>query len=116
MNRSIPDVEIEIQYETPNMPLNYMLSQNYPNPFNPATVIKYSVPKNEFVTIKVYDIIGREIKTLFSGNSNAGMYTLNWDGSDNTGIKVSRDIYLQNDCRGISRIKKNDLFEIIIEA
>ncbi len=94
MNRSIEDVEIEIQYETPNMPLNYMLSQNYPNPFNPATVIKYSVPKNEFVTIKVYDIIGREIKTLFSGNSNAGNFTLNWDGADNTGMKVSSGTYI----------------------
>jgi hypothetical protein len=88
------DVEIEFQYETPNMPLNYMLSQNYPNPFNPATVIKYSVPKNEFVTIKVYDIIGREIKTLFSGNNNAGMYLISWDGSDNTGMLVSSGTYI----------------------
>ncbi|MGE5847349.1 MAG: T9SS type A sorting domain-containing protein, partial [Ignavibacteria bacterium] len=94
MNRSMEDVEIEIQYETPNMPLNYMLSQNYPNPFNPATVIKFSIPKDEFVTVKVYDIIGREIKTLFSGNSNAGMYTLNWDGDDNTGMLVSSGTYI----------------------
>ncbi len=94
MNRAIEDVEIEIQYETPNMPLNYMLSQNYPNPFNPATVIKFSIPKNEFVTIKVYDIIGREIKTLFSGNTNPGMYHINWDGSDNSGIQVSSGTYI----------------------
>lgn len=94
MNRSMEDVEIEIQYETPNMPLNYMLSQNYPNPFNPATIIKFSIPKDEFVTVKVYDIIGREIKTLFSGNSNAGMYTLNWDGDDNTGMLVSSGTYI----------------------
>ncbi len=94
MNRSIPDVEIEIQYENPNIPLNYTLSQNFPNPFNPATVIKFSIPKDEFVTIKVYDIIGREIKTLFSGNTNAGIYLLNWDGADNAGMQVSSGTYI----------------------
>jgi hypothetical protein len=110
MNRSIPDVEIEIQYENPNMPLNYMLSQNFPNPFNPATAIKFSIPKNEFVTIKVYDIIGREIKTLFSGNTNAGIYLLNWDGADNTGMQVSSGTYIYRMTAGSYRESKKMIY------
>lgn len=94
MNKRIEDTEIEIIYENPNLPLSYLLSQNYPNPFNPSTVIKFSIPVKEFVSIKVYDIIGREIKTLLSEYTNAGMYLLYWDGSDNTGMQVSSGTYI----------------------
>ncbi|MCL5021667.1 MAG: T9SS type A sorting domain-containing protein [Bacteroidetes bacterium] len=63
------------------IPAEYTLSQNYPNPFNPATQIEYSVPKNGFVTLKVYNILGQEVATLFSGIQHAGSYTATFDGS-----------------------------------
>ena len=59
----------------------YALSQNYPNPFNPTTVISYQLPVNSVVTLKVYDVIGREVETLVNGMKNAGSYTVRFDGS-----------------------------------
>ena len=62
--------------------LKYNLKQNYPNPFNPKTVISYSFPQNGFVTLKVYDIMGREVRTLVQGYKEAGVYTAAFDGSN----------------------------------
>ena len=60
----------------------YTLSNNYPNPFNPTTTIKYSVPKLSFVSIKVYDVLGRLVKTLVNENKPAGNYNVTFDGSN----------------------------------
>jgi hypothetical protein len=62
-------------------PKQYRLNQNYPNPFNPSTKISYQLPKSSFVTLKVYDIIGREVSTLVNGEQNAGQYEVTFDGS-----------------------------------
>lgn len=64
------------------LPLQFELSQNYPNPFNPVTHIKYSLPKDVKVVIKIYDILGREIKTLVNEFQNAGYYLASFDGSN----------------------------------
>ena len=93
-NRSIKNVEVEIAYDNPNMPLDYTLCQNYPNPFNPTTLIKFSVPQDDFVTIKIYDIIGKEITTLFSGYTKTGTHTLSWNGIDHNGKQVSSGSYI----------------------
>jgi len=61
---------------------NYSLSQNYPNPFNPTTVISYQLPRNSFVTLKVYDILGREVITLINSKQNAGKYQVVFSGRD----------------------------------
>ena len=58
------------------VPLGFALAQNYPNPFNPSTIIIYQVPANSFVTLKLYDILGREVKTLVHQRQNAGSYTV----------------------------------------
>ena len=65
-----------------SLPLKFSLSQNYPNPFNPATTINYSIPKTSFVTIKVYDIIGREIETLVKENKAPGNYEIKFNGNN----------------------------------
>ncbi len=59
----------------------FFLSQNYPNPFNPITTIKYSIPEDNFVTIKVYDINGKEIRTILNEFKMAGFYTITFDAS-----------------------------------
>jgi len=64
-----------------NVPKEYSLSQNYPNPFNPVTKIEYALPKNGLVTIKVYDILSREISTLVSEVKPAGYYSVDFDAS-----------------------------------
>jgi hypothetical protein len=76
------------------LPQTYSLHQNYPNPFNPATTIRYDLPKSELVTLKVYDILGREVATLVNDKQVAGEKSLVWDGRDDTGKAVSSGIYI----------------------
>ncbi len=61
---------------------NYLLNQNYPNPFNPTTVISYQIPNAEFVTLKVYNILGSEIATLVNSKQTAGTYKVNFDANN----------------------------------
>jgi len=61
------------------IPNGYALNQNYPNPFNPSTVIAYQLPQAGFVTIKLYDAIGKEVKTLVNKQQSAGNYSFNFD-------------------------------------
>jgi hypothetical protein len=64
------------------MPVSFSLYQNFPNPFNPATTIKYALVENSFVTLKIFDIVGREIKTLISENQPAGTYLVDFNAEN----------------------------------
>jgi len=70
---------IKVELEAPK---EFKLEQNYPNPFNPTTTISYQIPERSYVTIKVYDILGREIKTLVNENKEAGYYETEFDGKE----------------------------------
>ena len=63
------------------VPDNYSLSQNYPNPFNPSSVIRFQIKDSRFVTLKVYDVLGKEIADLVNENLKAGIYEVTFDGS-----------------------------------
>ncbi len=64
-----------------SLPIEYNLSQNYPNPFNPSTTISYSVINSDLVQIKVYDILGREVKILVNELKQAGTYEIQFDAT-----------------------------------
>jgi hypothetical protein len=65
-----------------NMPLSYSLEQNYPNPFNPTTIINWQLAANSFVSIKVYNMLGSEVKTLVNGYKTQGNYSVSFDASN----------------------------------
>jgi subtilisin-like proprotein convertase family protein len=77
----IKETETEIVKE-------FKLFQNYPNPFNPVTNIRFDIPKSSFVSIKVYDITGKDVETIVNENIQAGKYETQWDGS-----KYSSGVY-----------------------
>ncbi|MCX6163422.1 MAG: T9SS type A sorting domain-containing protein [Ignavibacteriae bacterium] len=66
---------------TSQIPKEYKLEQNYPNPFNPVTKISYDIPKTGLISIKIYDILGKEISSLVNEVKNAGSYTVDFDGT-----------------------------------
>ena len=84
-NTGIVDVE-SISNE---IPIEFSLSQNYPNPFNPSTIIRFSMPEESFVTIKVFNTLGEEITILINENIIAGNYEVEFDAS-----KLPSGIYL----------------------
>lgn len=75
------------------IPTEFTLDQNYPNPFNPTTKIRYAVPADGKVVIKVYNVLGQEIRTLVNEVKNIGRYDVTWDGRNATGQLVSSGIY-----------------------
>ncbi|HLT24683.1 MAG TPA: T9SS type A sorting domain-containing protein, partial [Ignavibacteria bacterium] len=76
-----PDRPMGLENEN-DLPNSFSLQQNYPNPFNPTTNIQYDIPKDVFVSIKVYDMLGREIAELVNEVKNAGRYIVGFNGSN----------------------------------
>jgi len=75
------------------IPSTFELSQNYPNPFNPSTTISYSIPENSVVSIKIYDMLGREVKTLVNEEQSSGVHQIVWRGDNNYGSRVASGTY-----------------------
>jgi len=86
-------VSTAVEQQKSAQPADYALSQNYPNPFNPNTAISYSVPTSTHVTLKIYNVMGKEIKTLVNETRSAGIHSVTWDGTNNAGQKVTSGIY-----------------------
>jgi len=88
-----------------NLPGTFSLLQNYPNPFNPTTTIEFSIPKSEFITLKVYNILGEEVATLVSENLAAGSYKYVWD-SRSAGMASGIYLYRLQSGEGFSQTRK----------
>ncbi|HAY34599.1 MAG TPA: FlgD immunoglobulin-like domain containing protein [Ignavibacteria bacterium] len=91
-----------------NIPENFTLEQNYPNPFNPVTTIKYTIPEKGNVSLNIYDVSGKLVRSLLSSEQNPGSYSLVWNGTDNINSNVSSGIYFYtlNLDGNISKTKK----------
>lgn len=76
------------------LPSTMVLEQNYPNPFNPSTRIRFALPEGMHVKLAVYDVMGREVRTLVNGYRDAGPVSVDWDGRDHAGRPVASGIYL----------------------
>ncbi|MEW6701134.1 MAG: T9SS type A sorting domain-containing protein [Bacteroidota bacterium] len=76
------------------MPSSFSLAQNYPNPFNPSTNISYRLQGTSYTTLRVYDMLGREVATLVNEEQPAGTYQIVWNGTDNFGNKVTSGVYI----------------------
>lgn len=84
----------DVNEETNINPVIFNLEQNFPNPFNPITSIKFSLPVSGFTQLKIYDILGNEIKSLVNGELEQGNYSLTWDATNNKNQKVVSGIYI----------------------
>ena len=76
------------------MPAEFDLDQNFPNPFNPTTTITFAVPKAGDVTLAIYNLRGRLVRTLAEGPLAAGRHKIVWDGNDSRGQRVASGIYV----------------------
>jgi hypothetical protein len=80
--------------ELPGTDGSYFLAQNYPNPFNPGTWIEYGAPQEANVTLTIYDLIGRKVRTLISNTVQRGIYRTEWNGKDDGGREVAAGVYI----------------------
>jgi glycosidase len=76
------------------LPSEYSLDQNYPNPFNPATTVRFAMPEAGSVSLKVYDVLGREVAVLAGGDYPAGVHALVWNGRNTIGMPVGSGVYV----------------------
>lgn len=87
-------------------PSGYVLEQNYPNPFNAGTKIKYELPRSSYVTLKIYDVLGREVTTLVDGRQNPGIYVYQW-----TPLSNSSGVYIYRLSAGDARLQKKMILQ-----
>jgi len=93
------------EVNTPSIPTVFSLSQNYPNPFNPKTLIRFTLPKDSWVNMEVYNILGQRVKTLVDEKLTAGVKEVEWDSKGDNGLEVASGIYFY-------RIKADDFSDI----
>ncbi|MFQ5753345.1 MAG: FlgD immunoglobulin-like domain containing protein, partial [bacterium] len=77
-----------------SLPREFALYQNYPNPFNPDTQISYDLPKSTDVSLKIYNLMGQQVKTLVDEAQPAGQHIIRWDGTNNFGTRVASGVYV----------------------
>jgi len=91
-----------------DVPQTFALDQNYPNPFNPVTSIQIGIPSGYHgpVTLKIYNVQGQRVKTVFAGSKPAGYHTFSWNGTNDNGAPVATGIYFANFVAGDTRVTR----------
>ena len=99
---NLGDISTSVQADENASPTNFTLEQNYPNPFNPSTTIEFSIPKESFVTLKVYDLLGREVTSLVNKELQSGSYKTQLNASN-----LASGVYLYRlNANGITQTRK----------
>jgi len=94
VNETIQVMHISLKTDAEGLiPDVFALHQNYPNPFNPVTNIRYDIPENSHVKMVVYDILGRQVRTLVNRDHDPGFYDVLWDGRNDRGEQISSGVY-----------------------
>ena len=88
------DISNALSVDDISVPMEFALHQNYPNPFNPTTSIKFDLPNAGNVKLVIYDMMGREVRTLLNNNINAGFQSVKWDATNDFGKPVSAGVYI----------------------
>jgi len=96
------DVTVDVEETDNEIPSEYLLEQNYPNPFNPSTTIKFSLPKESFTKLEIFNALGEEVSTLISETLSAGTYEYEWDAE---GLQSGVYFYKLN-TNNFSKMKK----------
>ena len=89
-----PSNSVGVDNRSETLPQGFALEQNFPNPFNPLTTLRYDLPENSLVNITIYDMLGRQVKTLMDQTQDAGYRSVIWDATNDYGKPVSAGIYL----------------------
>ena len=101
------DISNALSVDDISIPMEFALHQNYPNPFNPITSIKFDLPNAGNVKLVIYDMMGREVRTLLNNNINAGFQSIKWDATNDFGKPVSAGVYIyQIEADGFIQSKK----------
>ena len=97
-NEGVPSEAVSVTLltleEIHGLPDEFVMHQNYPNPFNPTTTLRYDIPEDGNVSILIYDMMGRQIRTLVNRNVSAGYHFIQWDGTNQSGSPVSAGVYI----------------------
>lgn len=97
VNRHAQQIPLEIKSVSKGpdilLPKEFALAQNYPNPFNPETTIKYQLPKDSYVRLDIFNIMGQKLTTLIEEHQSAGFKTVKWDGRDSSGFELASGLY-----------------------
>ena len=86
--------ELDNRKNSDYIPTDYFLKQNYPNPFNPITTVRYELPKDSFVDVTIYDMLGNVVNNLVNANQSSGYKSIQWNATNNQGEPVSAGVYL----------------------
>ncbi len=82
-----------IPVSSEEQPLTYSLSPNYPNPFNPVTTLRYTLPQEAYLTLRVFNSLGQEVSVLYNGNQKSGIHEIQWMGDDSRGLPLGSGVY-----------------------
>lgn len=91
---NVADIVTGVGQNPGGVPAAFVLDQNYPNPFNPTTNISYGLNERSFVSLKIYNLMGEEVRSLVSQDMEAGYHDVKWDGRGNDGLEVPTGMYI----------------------
>lgn len=103
-------------FASQGLPVEYQLEQNFPNPFNPSTIIGFSLPEDNRVTLSIYDMNGKLTKKRIDENLRAGMFRVVWDGTNDAGANVTNGLYTYRLQAGDFEAEKTMLLDMLDPA